>query len=384
MTKAYQIAYESFGMFAMDQPPADRRTYRSTAMEAINGPDAGMVMDKLYQSLMSRSSINFGKIPESNGDLTRFVKYKTIAESLTLLDRQIGDCNIKELKLAHDLHDAIIKCREDFTYGFKTDSQFIKVTYNTMVYALCELINLCIAIYVDSLKAGAEGKPFMPEDYSNLLVVQNCRKFVEMVRSGEWAATMLTIKKDGRNFFGPQFSVTINNLSGAVGRGAGAAGAGIAAAAAAGTKAGADVSTPAKLGAYVIQGIKGMSVPKKIAAAIVAIIGLIIISRFILFGFYKGAYKLSEILDDQEKFLKAHMDAHADPSGTYKGLETQKKLYTMMEGLRSHIVEKTLRVDSDARKELKVSNATDLKKENFVAPSPADVVGDDNDDFSIT
>ena len=36
MTKAYQIAYESFGMFAMDQPPADRRTYRSTAMEAIN------------------------------------------------------------------------------------------------------------------------------------------------------------------------------------------------------------------------------------------------------------------------------------------------------------------------------------------------------------
>lgn len=385
MTKSYQIAYESFGMFAMDQPPADRMTYRSAAMEAISSPDAGMVMEKLYQSLMSRSSVNFGKIPDSNGDLTRFVKYKTIVEALDLLDRRLGDQNIKELKLAHDLHDSIIKCREDFAYGFKTDSQFLKVTYNTMVYALSELVNLCIVIYVNSLKAGAEGAPYTPEDYSNLLLVQNCQKFVEMVRSGEWASAMVTLRKNGKNFFGSNFTLNINNMGSALGRGAGTVGAGASAAAMAGKAAGADVSTPAKLGAYVMQGFKKMSVPKKVLSVILVIIGAIIILRFILFGFYRGAYRLSEILEDQEKFLRAHMDAKADPSGTYTGLEKQKWLYDHMEGLRSNIVNKILKVESDARKELKQSNATDLSKAALTVPHPSEVVGDDGaDDFSIT
>lgn len=376
--KYYQIAYESFASIAMDQPVSDRMTYRSTAMEAMNGPDAGMVIDRLYQSVTARAGINFGKIPESNGDLTRFTKYKTIHETLSLLNRQLGDKNIKELRLAYDLHDALIKCREDFVYGFKTDSQFLKLTYNTMVFSLCELLNLCSAIYIDSLKAAAEGKPFMPEDFSGLVVVQNSKKFVSLVQSGEWSTMVMTIRKNASNLAGFNFNFTL------LGKAANATGA------AAGSAINGTANLAASFGAGASSGAMGIALtrmknprlPAKIVMVLGAIIAVLLLIRAAALCYYKGVYKLDEMLTDMEKLLQTHMELKADPSGTYKGLEFQKKLYDRLSGLQDHIRTKILKADVEGRKEMKKSNAEDLRKDSFVSPNPADAVG--GDDFAIT
>lgn len=128
-TNAYKIAYESISVMMNDQDPSERMQYRSAAMEAITGPDAGMVMDRLYQNLMTRSGINFGKIPESMGDVSKFTKHRTLTSTMSLLENQMAEYNIKELKLARDLHNCLLQCKEDFAYGFKVDSQFLKTTY---------------------------------------------------------------------------------------------------------------------------------------------------------------------------------------------------------------------------------------------------------------
>lgn len=377
--KYYQIAYESFASIAMDQPIADRMSYRSIAMEAMNGPDAGMVIDRLYQSVASRAGINFGKIPESNGDLTKFAKYRTLHETLSLLNRQIGDQNIKELKLAYDLHDCLIKCREDFVYGFKTDSQFLKMTYNTMVFSLCELLNLCSTIYIDSLKASAEGKPFQPEDFSNLLLVQNIKKFVTLVQSGEWSTMITTIRKNASNLAGLNINFTL------LGKAASAT------ATAAGNAAGTAAGVAATVGAGATSGAAGflltkppkiIGVPAKIVLVLGIIIGTLLVVRGAALCYYKGVYKLDDMLTDMEKLLHAHMEMKADTSGTYKGLEFQKKLYNHLSGLQDHIRTKILKVDVEGRKELKKSNAEDLKKESFTPPEPNSVTGAD-DDFAI-
>lgn len=395
--KSYKIAVESFNEIAMDQKPSDRLTYRNVAMEAISGPDSGMVLDRLYKSVMGRASINFGKIPESMGDLTKFFKYKSLAESLTLLHRNLDEYNIKELALTQELHDTIIRCHEDFSYGFKVDSQFLKTTYNTMVYSLCEMINLCDVIYIDMLKAGAEGRPFTYEGYGDLILVQNVQKFVDMVKSGEWSRMTTGIKKDARNLLDVVFggnddspASAISQLKapvGILGLWAAASTPGAKAVArdrawAAAGGAGKYSDTAYKAASKTVKdafknanrvSFKDMgtamgnlvgkvwnTIPGKIMVVILGIIAVLFILRSIVMLWYKGKYALRDVLDDNEKFLKFHMEHNTDPSGTSKSMEKQKAMYDMLSSLRDKISRGIMDSDAQARKDLKQSNAEDF------------------------
>lgn len=423
--KSYQIAVESFNQMAMDQEkPAYRSNYRTIAMEAVAGPDTGMVLDRLYKSIMGRASINFGKIPESMGDLTKFFKYKSLAESLTLLHRNLDEYNIYELKLTQELHDTIIRCREDFAYGFKADSQFLKTTYNTMVYSLCEMINLVTVIYIDMLKAQSEGRPYDNKGYGDLMLVQNVQKFVDMVKSGEWATMMTGIRKDARNLLDVVFggdqgdtvsNAAINALKAPTGifgvwaavshrtlineakqnayKAAGGAGTyskdAVGKLGKAASKQFNDAFNTARsnigfkeVGKQMINIInpKGKPLPAKILIIIVAIVAALMIIRSMVILFWSGAYKLRDILDDNERFLKAHMDRNSDPSGTSKSVERQKGMYQALSGLRDSMEEHILKSDAAGRKEMKKANADEFKPEAFQSTSATD---GDNSDFAI-
>lgn len=394
--KSYQFAMETFASMAMDQPPADRMDYRKAAMEAITGPDAGMVLDNLYKNVMARSSVNFGKIPDSLGELTKFAKYKSIAESISLLERQMGHLNVKELKLTRELHDNLIRLRDDFVYGFKVDSQFLKTTYNTMVYALCEMVNLCSVIYIDMLKCQAEGRPTKPEDYSFLLLVQNVEKFNIMVKSGEWASMVLSIRKDARNLVISVDDATgdsslVSAILGIVGTGGGLAigkkylAAGAHAAAYVNNHVYNDKIIPT-LGDYGTAAknavIAAWKKPLgKVAIVIGAIIAALFIVRSLIALYWKSIYKLDDVLKDNEALLKAHMDKNAaDPSGTTVGAEKQLALYNQLSGLHDNIKTKIMKSDSEGRKALKESNAKDFPKDSFTRTA---IPGGDDDGFAI-
>lgn len=407
---SYKIAVESFNEMAMDQTAGSRMNYRSAAMEAIAGPDSGMVLDRLYKSVMSRASINFGKIPGSMGDLTKFTKYKSMADSLSLLHRSLDEYNIPELALTQELHDSIIRCRDDFAYGFKVDSQFLKTTYNTMVFSLCEMINLCSVIYIDMLKAGAEGRSFTYEGYQDLILVQNVQKFVNMVKSGEWSRMATGIKKDARNLldvvFAPQetggdsSASVMSQLKAPVGI------FGIWAAAStpyakmaakqrvASTVAGStygpftaeqaakissakvgwkDIGTGMKM----LAGKVWKSLPGRVLIIVLAIVAVLMLLRAIIMLYYKGKYALRDILEDNERFLRFHMEhKESDPSGTSKSLEKQKAMYEALSGLRNRIEQSILASDNEARKELKKANATEFTADAFQPDAPTPPMDD--------
>lgn len=414
--KSYQIAVENFNSIAMDQEPADRLRYRSIAMEAVASPDAGMVLDRLYKSVMGRAAINFGKIPESNGDLTRFTKYKSLAESLSLLHRQLDEYNITELNITQELHDCIIRCREDFVYGFRADSQFLKTTYNTMVYSLCEMINLCDVIYIDMLKCGADGRPFEYRGYTDLLLVQNCQKFINMVKSGEWGNMVSNIRKDAKNLINFVFGAdsyqdgmsALGNLAAPTGifglaylasrkeiqasvhnrawAAAGQSGAYNAKDAAHLKGAARDLFKEANKTTFgdVASGMRATftkvkgTIPGRILIIILAIVATLFVIRTIIFLIYRGIYALRDILEDNERVLKAHLDRTADPSGTSKSRESQQRLYDMLSHTRDTIETKILKCDAQARKDLKESNATDFKPGTYSNdPIPPSDVSDD-------
>ena len=385
---SYQIALENVNMMMQDQPAVDKLKFRSVAMEAITGPDSGMVMDALYKNVMARASINFGKIPDSMGDLARFARYKTIAESLSLLERQMGDQNIKELKMTRELHDNIIRLTQDFNYGYKADSQFLKTTYCTMVYALCEMINLCAVIYIDKVKCDAEGRPYTPDDYSKLLLVQNVAHFNHMVKSGEWASTMNSIRKDAKGLLGifmeekgfvvdakgnnvaTNFGSPMSSMLGVLGtRGTGLAGLGIAALTPAAKRhASSQRPTYDDYKAVAGEAAKKVwnSIPGKFMIAIVGITGILMIIRGLICQFYKATYKVNDMLDDSEQLLRVHMDKNlADATGNSVAYERQKRLYDALSGLHDNIRTKILKSDGEGKKELKTSNKTEINIDTF-------------------
>ena len=102
-------------------------------------------------------------------------------------------------------------------------------------------------------------------------------------------------------------------------------------------------------------------------------------------AFYRGAYKLNDVLEDNERFLKAHMDNYADPSGTSKSLEKQKWMYNQLSGLQDTIRTKILKSDAEGRKLLKESNAKDFSAAAFKADAEAAASADsgNSDDISI-
>lgn len=404
---SYKIAVESINEMAMDQAkPGMMMNYRNIAMEAIATPDAGMVMERLYKSMIGRSGINFGKIPDSMGDLSRFFKYKSLAESLSLLHRQLDEYNVLELAITQELHDNLIRCRDDFVYGFKADSQFLKTTYNSMVYSLCEMVNLCDVIYIDMLKAQAEGVSFNYEGYKDLLLVQNVQKFNNMVKSGEWSTMVSGIRKDARNLVNVIFEGgndgaghILGNLkapAGIFGMWAMASMPGAqkaaAARAAATNTAGmtadqikhlSDVKF-ADLGKSMgsLAGKVWKTLPGKILIVVTMIVAALFIIRTIVMLLYKGVYALRDVLEDNEAFLKAHMDRNADPSGTSKSMEKQKAMYNMLSGLRDKIERRIIASDNAGRKELKEANAKEFTPDAFSGDS-ASAPAEGSSDFTI-
>lgn len=409
-TKSYAYALESFNEISFDLTPSERYGYRDAAMEALTGPDAGMVLERVYKNIESRASINFGKIPESMGDLTRFARYKTISDTFTLLDRQTTGQKIMELELAHQLHDTIIKCREDFAFGFRTDSQFLKTTYNTMVYSLCELLNLCSAIYVDMLKAVALNKEFTYKPYTDLLLVKNIQKFVDMYKSGEWTNIMTTIRRDPKNMVtlvnvvygenaGNRLANDGNSLMNFLvgpGKTLGAIGAYTAVSAkyaathtmgplptsgpnpAQIVKAGlVDIPKAVWTSAMKAKGLGGAAA--KVAVIAVAIFAALMLVRGLISLFYSGAYKLNDILDDNEKVIKAHMDHNVDLSGNTAARDKQVALYNALSGVQSHMLSKILKSDAAGKKDIKESNKVDFAPSAMSRSEEAPSA----DDFSI-
>jgi len=377
-TYSHQIAMESFQSIMMDLEPQYRMGYVDRAMEAIATPDAGMVLDRIYQSAMVRANINFGKVPESQGDLTKFTRYRTIAENLNLLLRQMGEYGIYEIELTKKLHDTIIKCRDDFAYGYKVDSMFLKTTYQSLVYQLCEMIDLCDCIYIDALKAGAESKPFKPESYKELLLVQNVAKFVKMYETGEWAQTMNTIKKDARNFMmsietngsDDSLSHMLGGIFGTMGVPTIAAGTVL--------NAAKKTATNGKItGSDIVGAIwKNNSKFGRVAVSVTAVIAAVFMMRFLVFQIYKAKYALRDCLDDAEAVLKEHMDRN-DVAGISAGRERQKWLYDRLAARHTKMMKGIMENEANARKNLKESNSVDFRPQTSAG-------GQDSGDIEIS
>jgi hypothetical protein len=98
------LALEAFVDIRNDQPPKDRLHYFDVVLESSEDT-RGTLIQKLYVDIISKSNIDFGKIPDSKGDLTKYEYYNEISESIGALNKLVDSAKSDELAMLNNLFD---------------------------------------------------------------------------------------------------------------------------------------------------------------------------------------------------------------------------------------------------------------------------------------
>lgn len=255
----------------------ERKNINCMVGEAASKID-NLLVDKLYDSVASKSHINFGDIPKSKGDITKYSGYKGMLDVLDAIDglAKASDVTVQETGIIRLAIENIKALKEPFTTGFKLEKRFVQLSYNTLVLGCVDATSGVIAAYINFLKDGSETvvEVKASKDKPYRVAINNLDKFNTSVKKGEFAKALNAINKENGSVKEASFidASQINNF------------------------------------------IKGIKIPasvvtgSKVVVAIAAIIGTLVLIRDLVFYFYKGRSKLSQYLEQQAELLKINKD----------------------------------------------------------------------------
>lgn len=371
--KLDDLATEAFAELRADQNPKDFYKYFEVATESISNPETRVkLVSKLYEDLMKRGYIDFDKIPESKGDLTKYKHFETLTKTIQTLDKLFKGHKSEEYKLTESLYNMIISCRSDFEYGFKFDVELIQFSYNTLVLALHRMIDVAIASFVkyayETIDAPVDNKldaaihkveanvmnmkyprvkyAGTKSNYEGLLVVNGVKQVLKLYEKGEWTQMINSFKKGRNNWLG-----TI----GAVAKSAGLIN-----------------SDP--------NGNVSVTTAGATVLGIVTLIVLIISLRKIVYVFYSTAYKIDESVRRNKQFVEFTLKNSVDQSTS--AIMKQQQILQFYDKVHDVIESKVFAENVKAEKKLKETNRArftipDIGPDNYThativdAPQPA-------------
>jgi hypothetical protein len=317
----------------IDQEPKDRRGYIEVACEAMGEEtNPGALMQLLYSDFSSKANIDFGKIPDSKGDITKFDMYdklswniRTINELLKTANHQVG---ISTLNTLNEVHDTIIKLRKDFEYGFKFDIDVVKLQYNMLVASLYVMVDILIVGYNKFLISQPSRSATFEITKGNLMIIQFAESFLDGVKKGSWATLMKSYQQ--HNALVPGTEGPISNM-------------------ALGFLSGAAPKVMSALG--VITKLPG---PLKIVGAVIAIF---LIIRVGVYYFFNKAVDVSDEIERQNVILKKYMETSQDAP---KAVEKQNKRSVFLDNVAKTIEVKILKNEEKARQDIAKANKENL------------------------
>lgn len=176
-------------------------------MEAVEEERVDNVMvSKLYKLAIDKAHIDFDNIPDTKGDITRYVGYTNMVDSLALVRDLAKQSNtkIKEIDIVEQAVHSIVNYRAQFTKGFLIDKELIVLLYNLLVSACVEATSVIIASYVDFVKSPTKVEFTIVKGANRMghTSIQSLEQFNACVKSGDFSKVMNTVANDRENFLG--------------------------------------------------------------------------------------------------------------------------------------------------------------------------------------
>ena len=363
---------ESFYDMRNAQDPKDRLHYFDVVLEGSAETNA-VLLQKLYTDIISRSNIDFGTIPDSQGALIKYKEYKLMSQSMSHLN-ELYDGNLsEEVVMMNKIHDMIITCRKDYELGYKFDIEIIKIAYCTAVMTLFELINICILDYTKKLRSDKGiSFDFGKVKKKDLLFIRGAKSLLHAYEGGQWNALMTEIRKTPMKYSSSIASEAFapDELFNMAAKGANATVK--AAKPVLGKVAKSKAVTTAVKAATVAGGVASktwgfLSLPFKVAVFAIAVLMAI---RTLITVFFNSAAKLKDWLHVQKEFVEANVRQEIEEGKVSNNvIEKHKRLADKLEGIANFIEIRIFKTDIAANKDMVESNRDNYNKSDFTNPS---------------
>lgn len=191
-------------------------------LEDSSSPVTRGYKEKLFKSIVDRSHIDFGSIPKSRGDITKYSGYNSMKEVLSNLSKTAVEEKSKELLNAVTIVQTAIKnievAKAVYIKGFAKKTNIVMLDYNTYVLTCVEATTGLLCSYIDFIKT-----PSSPIYTMNLkdtkyradaLFVQQLVKFNKVNIDGNYVKYLSAAIESGKDgFLGAGFIVGAGLIS---------------------------------------------------------------------------------------------------------------------------------------------------------------------------
>lgn len=184
-----------------------QRSEVRTLLESDSQRVNNAMIANLYNSAINKSHVDFHDIEKSKGDITKYIGYQNMLETLDIIDNiaKASNTTIKETEIVRSAISHIANFKDLFTRGYIMEKEFVIVQYNTLVLCTVYATSHIISSYVDYIKSvdKVEFKLLSNKNHSGELCIDNLDKFNKSVKSGDFSKAINTIiKTDKEEFLG--------------------------------------------------------------------------------------------------------------------------------------------------------------------------------------
>ena len=139
-----------------EKPSIKQEREIMNCFEDANSPVTSRYLEKLYMSVISKSHIDFDNIPQSAGDIEKYVGYKNMVAVLDNIDGICANMNNKQVQqYALTVREAINNIRKlapIYKKGFMAKNEYVMLEYNTFVYTCIQATSTLLYEFVDYMK----------------------------------------------------------------------------------------------------------------------------------------------------------------------------------------------------------------------------------------
>lgn len=368
-----EIILEAFQEMQADQIGRDKIGYVDAAMEAIANPSAqATIMNKLFKETQKIDEIDFGKIPDSKGDITKYVYYDQLYDSIELINELMKGNQTENIAAMNKLHQILLNARADFVFGFKVNNYIVTSMYKVMVANLHEMIDICIVDVTEYIRNNLNMSMDKKSMKKVRWVTSNVKNFIKMYESGQWntlikymrtnaskkAYEAMALEAEGDVLPQQKSALDLMNM---------------------GTSAFAKfkggITAAGDLIKQASSAFKAAGAPVKGLAIVGIIISALMIIRTGIKYFFLGVANISKNLRNQAALLKS---ATKSDSEDQTGYGFRKKILNTMEKISDVIDYKILKMEKEASKDMAESNRSEFSRQEIQQMTPPS-----SSDFSL-
>nr|DAR14089.1 MAG TPA: hypothetical protein [Caudoviricetes sp.] len=179
-----------------------------TILEDVESPITKTYKEKLFESIISRAHIDFGDIPRSKGDITKYSGYQSMLDCLHSLLKVANEEKSKELTNAVNTVLAAIEniraLRNVYVKAYANKTDIAIIDYQTYVLTCVEATTTLISNYIDFIKTPSSNYVMELKNTkfrANALYLDQLERFNKVNVNGSYNKYISTVVQKGQENF---------------------------------------------------------------------------------------------------------------------------------------------------------------------------------------